>query len=72
MPEIPTVGDRYANPDGEVFLVIARHPPYITARRRRGWAVTLFNAIEGRMHLVEMDLLVKGGFESYTATNQAA
>lgn len=72
MPEIPTVGERYVNPDGDIFLVIARHPPYITARRRRGWAVTLADEAEGRMHLVEMVLLVKGGFEPFTAAHQAA
>lgn len=71
MPETPTIGDRYVNPNGLVIKVISTHPPYITARRRRGWAATVVTE-EGQMFLVEMDVLVKGGFEQLRASHAAA
>ena len=62
MPDEPHCDDLYADPDGKLYRVLSIHPPYITARRRRGWAVTLMSEDEGRMHLVSLNLLKEGGF----------
>ena len=71
MPETPSIGDRYVNSNGILLQVISTHPPYITARRRRGWAATVVTE-DGHMYLVEMSSLEKGGFELLRAPHAAA
>jgi hypothetical protein len=62
-------GDRLTRNDGTEWIVAAIHPPFITARRRRGKGVTVVPVGGGRAYVFRETELEAEGF-SITETDE--
>ena len=64
----PCVRDLIVSPEGEVWEVLTKSPPLVTARRRRGTSLIILRHAErttgGRAYQILLEELEEGGFRS--------